>query len=301
MPPFKSLPTPEEFLAKPQKAICVIGMSGVGKTHLARRLRAGGGWFHYSVDYRIGTRYMGEHIVDSFKREAMKTPMLRDLLLSDSIYIANNITFENLAPLSIYLGKPGDPEKGGLPFDEYLRRQRQHHAAETAAMLDAAAFIDKARGIYGYDHFLCDASGSFVEIVDPTDPNDPVLQAVAEHMLLVYIQQGPGDADELAARFDQDPKPMYYEEGFLKSLWRRHLDETGRKPEQVDPDAFIRWGFRALIAHRTPRYHAIAANWGVTLEKDAVAAATTEQAFCAAVADGLAQRMAKSPATRAAG
>ena len=30
-----------------------------------------GDWFHYSIDYRIGTRYMGEFIEDSFKREAM--------------------------------------------------------------------------------------------------------------------------------------------------------------------------------------------------------------------------------------
>ena len=37
----------------------------------------GGGWFHYSVDYRIGTRYMGEYIADNFKREAMKVPLLR--------------------------------------------------------------------------------------------------------------------------------------------------------------------------------------------------------------------------------
>ena len=71
-------------------------------------------WFHYSVDYRIGTRYMGEHIVDNFKREAMRVPFLRDLLRSDSIYISSNITFENLEPLSTYLGKPGDPDKGGL-------------------------------------------------------------------------------------------------------------------------------------------------------------------------------------------
>jgi hypothetical protein len=86
-------------------------------------LRESGGWFHYSIDYRIGTRYMGEHIVDNFKREAMRNPFLRELLLSDSIYIASNITFDNLAPLSTYLGKPGDPAKGGLSFSEYLRRQ----------------------------------------------------------------------------------------------------------------------------------------------------------------------------------
>ena len=78
----------------------LFGMSGLGKTHISSLLRNSGNWFHYSVDYRIGTRYMGEYIADSFKRIAMQTPELRDLLLSDSIYIASNITFDNLTPLS---------------------------------------------------------------------------------------------------------------------------------------------------------------------------------------------------------
>ncbi len=105
-----------EWREAPNKRIMLFGMSGLGKTHVSNLLRASGGWFHYSVDYRIGTRYMGEHIADNFKREAMKVPLLRDLLMSDSIYVASNITFDNLAPLSTYLGKPGDPAKGGLPF-----------------------------------------------------------------------------------------------------------------------------------------------------------------------------------------
>ena len=101
-----------------EKRIMLFGMSGLGKTYISNLLRASGSWFHYSVDYRIGTRYMGEHIADNFKREAMKVPLLRELLLSDSVAIQSNITFENLTPLSTYLGKPGDPEKGGLPFKE---------------------------------------------------------------------------------------------------------------------------------------------------------------------------------------
>ena len=97
----------KDWHAASHKNVLLFGMSGLGKTHLSNMLRAEGGWFHYSIDYRIGTRYMGEHIADSFKREAMKVGYLRDLLLSDSIYIGSNITFENLAPLSTYLGKPG--------------------------------------------------------------------------------------------------------------------------------------------------------------------------------------------------
>jgi GTPase SAR1 family protein len=122
----------EQLLNWPSKAVTIMGMSGVGKTTLANLLRDDD-WFHYSVDYRIGTRYMGEHIVDNFKREAMKNPFLRELLKTDSIYISSNISFDNLDPLSTYLGKPGNPDKGGIAFAEYKRRQAQHREAEINA------------------------------------------------------------------------------------------------------------------------------------------------------------------------
>ena len=96
--------TAKEFRDWPAKAVTVFGMSGVGKTTLADMLQDYN-WFHYSVDYRIGTRHVGEYIVDNFKAEAMKVPFLRDLLRSDSIKITSNITFSNLDPLSTYLGR----------------------------------------------------------------------------------------------------------------------------------------------------------------------------------------------------
>jgi len=154
----------------PRKRVALFGMSGLGKTYISKMLRASGGWFHYSVDFRIGTRYMGEHIVDNFKREAMRNGFLRELLMSDSIYIGSNITFDNLSPLSTYLGKPGDPARGGIDLDEYISRQRQHRDAEVAASTDALAFADKAEGIYGYPHFVADTSGSLCEVVDPPTP-----------------------------------------------------------------------------------------------------------------------------------
>ena len=59
-------------------------------------------------------------------KEAMKLPKLREHLLNDTIYIASNLTFSNLSPLSGFLGKPGNVNLGGMPFDEYIERQRQH-------------------------------------------------------------------------------------------------------------------------------------------------------------------------------
>ncbi|UXN72418.1 hypothetical protein N8D56_13880 [Devosia sp. A8/3-2] len=82
----------DEFVKAERRTVTVFGMAGVGKTRLSNMLRASR-WFHYSADYRIGTRYMGEYIVDNFKREAMKVPFSADLLRSDSIYISSNITF----------------------------------------------------------------------------------------------------------------------------------------------------------------------------------------------------------------
>ncbi|MEC9105144.1 MAG: ATPase, partial [Pseudomonadota bacterium] len=99
--------TPQDWDAATQKRVILFGMSGLGKTYLANMLRDTGAWFHYSIDYRIGTRYMGELIADNAKAHAMQVPFLRELLMSDSIYIGSNITFDNLAPLSTYLGKPG--------------------------------------------------------------------------------------------------------------------------------------------------------------------------------------------------
>ncbi len=261
--------------------IAVLGMSGVGKTRIASMLRAEERWFHYSVDYRIGTRYMDEAIEDNFKREAMKAPLLRELLLSDSIYISSNITFDNLSPLSTYLGKPGDPAKGGIPFDEYVRRQREHRDAEIRAMLDTSLFIDKARTIYGYDKFICDTSGSICEVVDPADKSDPVLTALSEHCLIVYIEGDEAHKDALKARFDKAPKPMYYNEDFLRGVWSRYLDESGLGERKVDPDAFIRWAFAELIDWRAPRYEAIAKNWGVKISARDVEKVKTPDDFLA--------------------
>ncbi len=276
-------PSGKAFKDWPARAVTVFGMSGLGKTTLARILTRGD-WFHYSVDYRIGTRYMGEHIVDNFKREAMKNPFLRNLLLTDSIYISSNITFQNLDPLSTYLGKPGDPEKGGIPFAEYRRRQAQHRHAEIAAMLDTPEFIDKARNIYGYKHFICDASGSLCEVVNLSDSGDPVLKTLAENTLILYIRGTPEHAQMLIERFREQPKPMYYQPQFLEAKWAEYKALMGHESDdEVDPDGFAVWGFDQLLRHRIPLYETIARKYGYTVEAEEVLPVRDEESFLAMV------------------
>lgn len=269
----------KEFRDWPQKAVTIFGMSGVGKTTLAGMLQQSG-WFQYSVDYRIGTRYMGEHIVDNFKREAMKVPFLRGLLRSDSIHINSNITFENLSPLSTYLGKPGNPDKGGISFAEYKRRQNQHRQAEIQALLDVPQFIERARDIYQYPHFVCDTGGSLCEVVNLADLVDPVLKCLSEHTLLLYIEGSPAHTRMLVDRFKKNPKPMYYQPRFLDAKWQEYKTLNGlANDDDVDPDGFAAWGFEQLLHHRIPLYETIARRYGYKIHMDDVPGVKSEDDF----------------------
>ena len=260
-----------DWRAAPRKSILVFGMSGLGKTHLSNLLRSSGTWFHYSIDYRIGTRYMGEYIADNAKFEAMKVPFLRDLLMSDSIYIGSNITFDNLAPVATYLGKPGDPARGGLPMADYATRQAQFRDAEIAALHDTAHFAARAKALYGYPNFVCDTGGSICEWVDPDDDADPLLCELSKNCLMIWIKGDEAHTQELIRRFDRAPKPMAYQPAFLARVWQEYLDEKACHEAEVDPDDFIRFTYARALAHRQPRYAAMA-RWGITVTADQVAA-----------------------------
>jgi hypothetical protein len=279
-----------DWRAAPRKKVLLFGMSGLGKTHVSTLLRASGDWFHYSIDYRIGTRYMGEFIADNFKREAMKVPLLRDLLMTDSVHISSNITFNNLAPLSTYLGKPGDPAKGGLPFAEYRRRQDQHRVAEISALLDTRHFSERAYELYGYANFVCDSGGSICEVVDPENPADPVLRALSQSALLVWIKGSEAHTAELVRRFDKAPKPMYYQPAFLEAAWEEYLSENSAKEGDVDPDAFVRWTYAQALTHRQPLYESMARNWGVSVTAEEVAGISSPAGFADLIASALEER-----------
>lgn len=277
--------TAAEFRAWDRKRVTLLGMSGVGKTRLANMLRQRH-WYHYSGDYRIGTRYLDEPILDNIKAQAMQVPFLRELLRSDSIYISNNITFDNLKPLSTFLGKLGNPECGGLGLKEFKRRQELHRHAEIATMKDVPEFIHKSETIYGYRHFVNDAGGSLCELDDPD-----VLEVLAAHTVMLCIQTTAQDEAGLIRRAAEDPKPLYYRESFLDEALALFQRERGCEyVAQIDPDEFVRWVFPRLVAARAPRYQAIAERYGYTVTTAETAAVRNEADFLALVERALTGR-----------
>ncbi|MYF71772.1 MAG: ATPase [Proteobacteria bacterium] len=274
--------TGEEFLAWPRKAITLLGMSGVGKTTLANKLPKSE-WFHYSGDYRIGTKYLSEPILDNIKRQAMQVDFLRDLLRSDSIYIASNVTVHNLAPVASFLGKIGREDLGGLGVEEFKARQRLHEEAEIGAMCDVEPFIRKAREIYGYEHFINDAGGSICELDDRR-----MLDVLAGNTVIVYLSADTAMEETMIRRSIENPKPMYYQEAFLDEQLQLFLAETGlRSPAEIVPDEFVRWIFPRHVAHRRPKYEALADRHGYTVDARATERVTGEADFLELVAEAM--------------
>ncbi|PLY14455.1 MAG: ATPase [Sedimenticola sp.] len=276
----------EEFRAWKNKSITLLGMSGVGKTHLSKTLRRYN-WFHYSGDYRIGTRYLDDHILDVIKQQAMRLPFLRGLLRKDWIYIRNNIKVDDLGPVLCFVGKLGNPALGGTPLKEFTQRQALYRQAEIDAMMDVPAFIRKAQEIYGYQHFVNDVGGSLCDLED-----QGVIDLLDRHSLILYIQATePGEEEELIQRAVDDPKPLYFRPAFLEEQLRGYLEEKGLEyAAEMDPDDFTRWIFPHLFRSRIPRYKAIAEPLGYTVTSKEVSLVRDDQDFIGLLEQAIARK-----------
>lgn len=265
----------DEFRRWENKKVTLLGMSGVGKTYLSSLLR-NSQWFHYSGDYRIGTRYLDEPIMDMIKQQAMQVPFLKELLRNDWISIINNIKVHDLGPVLSYVGQLGNPELGGVELGDFIQRQACYRKAEIAAMHDVPKFIKKAQDIYGYQHFVNDVGGSLCELDDPL-----VIDTLVKNTLILYIQvTNKEEENTLIKRAENAPKPLYYRAEFLQHQLEIYLQENKLQyAAQMVPDDFTRWIFPRLFHSRIPRYDAIAKPHGYTVTSQEVSQVRDQQDF----------------------
>lgn len=266
--------TCDEFRRCPNKTITLLGMSGIGKTTLAKILPADQ-WFHYSGDYRIGTRYLNEAIRDSIKCEAMKHKMFRDLFRRDLIYLRNNISIDNVQIISHFLGIVGNADLGGLGVDEFKRRQKLFRAAEVNAMCDVDEFIVKARTIYGYPNFINDTGGSICEL-----HSHECWDFLSRKTVVLYLRADEDLESMLMERARMYPKPMYYEESFFDQHLAEFLERKNFKSiDEIIPNEFTQWIFPRLIAWRRPLYEKFAEQYGYTIDAKQISTLRDEADF----------------------
>lgn len=243
----------EKFLNAPHKAVTFTGMSGVGKTYLSAALETWG-WSRMSCDYEIGRKDLARHLA-----RPMASP-------------------EDIGVLSDFIGRPGDPAKGGLPFDEFRRRQKLYYEAECAAVLSAAQAAGRASG-----SFVHDSTGSLCEITD-----EAILETLGRATLFVYLKAGAEEERAVLERAQTHPKPLFFPPGKLDEWVRAYLEESGEiSPDTMDPDGFSRWVFPKLFAERLPKYQRLADVYGVTVESAALHGVEDEADFIARIAEAL--------------
>jgi len=226
--------TKSDFNKIDHKVITLMGMSGVGKTHLSCML-ADEGWFHYSCDLEIGTTYLGSEIEQTLGEK-------------------NTVIAEDLSQLSRYVGKLG---RGQLTRDEFKRRQKQYYDAECESLRQLQNAVHGAHE-KGFVQVVNDSTGSLCEIDD-----DVLLDAIDENSLIVYIKANKDEEKEVLKRAQEYPKPMFFSpERF--DYWVEEYLETNKlsKTDDMDSDDFARWVFPRLV-QREPGARGMGRNFEV--------------------------------------
>lgn len=247
------------LIEKPTDTI-VIGMSGIGKSWLTSRIATEGKWRRISIDAEIQSRYLREEINTTFQSEITDRPMLSRLHAMGALAINWETHADTLEPLSAWLGMPGDRSRGGLTFEEHMRRQNAHYEAERRALEDLLLLEpDPAQPL------LVDTSGSFCEVLSI---DDELFERLAERFTFVSLRETDALMALLISRFRNNPKPIFYPKELLVKFWNSYMSEKNLSEKAVPPADFAHWAYERLVEKRRKKYARIADEVGIAINAD---------------------------------
>lgn len=246
-----------QYLQSKNKSLTLIGMSGVGKTYLSGLLE-NWGWARYSCDYEIGNRYLADQL-----KAHMSSP-------------------EDMGALSDFIGKLGNPALGGLPYDEFKKRQKFYYDAECLSVSGVAAAIENAKA-NGFHNFVHDSTGSLCEIMD-----DQLHEELGRQTLFVYLKAGEREEKLVLERAKEHPKPLFFPPALFDVWVNEYLKEKNLfSSDMIEPDDFSRDVFPKLFHSRLPKYQRLADLYGVTIPCSAFYEVTTPKGFDEVIAKAL--------------
>jgi hypothetical protein len=235
--------------------ISLVGMSGVGKTHYASSQNPAK-YFHYSVDYVIGSHLIRDDILDDLLKQITKSDFIKKLLTDKKISINANITVKDLSLISMFLGKFGSKEYGGLDKKEFLKRQKLYREAEKIATMHLQNMSEQIFSM-GYEYILNDLTGSICEIINFSNKEDKIVEFLSQ-TTIKYLPANEEHVETLIERAKQSPKPLLFNEEFFEKTVENFIKEKNiRSYEEIIPDEFCVYSFPLLLKHRIPKYEEI--------------------------------------------
>ena len=186
-------------------------------------------------DYRIGTAYMGEHINDNLKWQAMRCHWA-DLLKSDSVLRRSNISFRQPRAAVDLSWQNRRSRRGGLPFDVKHAPAGLHRRGEINALLDTPNSSTAPAIFMAIYAFVADTPVD-LRGGHPDDPGDEGAATLGVHCLMVWIEGPESQYTESADSSLRPgyPKPMYYSPIPCCLLGRPGWNDQGVTADGADP------------------------------------------------------------------
>lgn len=226
-----------------QSAISLLGMSGVGKSTIAGVL-AGAGYRVISID----------RVIERILLEPERAP---DPLDEPDSPKPPNRALADVRVLSTFVGLPGATSSGGLPWNEFIRRQELYGQAERRA---TDLCIETVRDSKDRRRIVIDSTGSCCQLPAAS------LYRLREVSSFTLLGADDMPASRLWNRANDSPKPLLFPSGELMGWLKEYVgSEDLDQVDHMSSEDFLEWVFPRLASWRQHAYGELIRTYGGTI------------------------------------